>query len=148
VESELTVLFGGLVIMWSIPIASWLAIEIGLGLGLGGVFGGLYRTEAYPDADGQFHPCVDQGNPDNTPNHPAAAYCDTSVRNGGEGSYDRQERTPEPYNFNGDVPPLFFWIDVPRIAIRIKPIRQFQIRLEGGFAGYGFYFGGSLAVGF
>lgn len=137
VESELNVVFGSLAVMWSIPIASWLAFEIGFGIGFGGVFGGLYRTEAYPTPDG-WRPCSDVGDPD-------AAYCDE--RNP-DGHYQRRDGTPEPYNFGGGVPPLFFWVDLPRVAIRIQPVRQLQIRVEGGFAAYAIYFGGSLAFGF
>lgn len=140
VESELSVVFGSIALMWSIPLTSWLAFEIGFGLGFGGVFGGLYRTEAYPTADG-FQACTGEGNPD-------PGYCDTSTANGGEGNYDRVENSPEDYNFSGGVPPLWFWVDLPRLAIRIKPLRQLQIRIEGGFAAYAFYAGGSLAFGF
>ncbi len=140
VESELSVVFGSLALMWSIPLTSWLAFEIGFGLGFGGVFGGLYRTEAHPTADG-WEACAGEGNPD-------PAYCDPSTSNGGEGSYQRVENSPEPYNFSGGVPPLWFWIDLPRLAIRIKPLRQLQIRVEGGFAAYAFYAGGSVALGF
>ncbi|MCZ7683853.1 MAG: hypothetical protein M5U28_35850 [Sandaracinaceae bacterium] len=96
VESELSVVFGSLALMWSIPLTSWLAFEIGFGLGFGGVFGGLYRTEAPPAADG-WEACTGEGNPD-------PAYCDASTSNGGEGSYQRVENSPEPYNSSGGVP--------------------------------------------
>ncbi len=148
IESELNVVFANIVLMWSIPIADWLAFEIGFGVGFGGVYGGLYRTEAYPDGSGGWAPC-------NGPANPNSEYCDApdpsygdSSRAQGEGSYDRYYRTSQPYNFSGGVPPLFFWLDLPRIAIRIKPMKQIQIRVEGGYAAYAVYFGGSLAFGF
>lgn len=146
VESELYVVFGSLALMWSIPVTSWLAFEIGFGLGFGGVFGGLYRTEAYPDPNTGFTACRGPGDPD--VRDMGQVYCDESTATGGEGSYQRRENSPEPYNFSGGVPPLWFWIDLPRLAIRIKPLRQFQIRVEGGFAAYAFYAGGSVALGF
>lgn len=140
IESELSVVFGNIVLMWSIPLASFLAIEIGLGLGFGGVFGTLWRTEAYPDGD-SWAACLDAGAPDPT-------YCDPREANGGDGHYQRLDGTPEEYNFSGGVPPLWFWVDLPRVAIRIKPLRQLQIRVEGGFAAYAFHAGASLAFGF
>lgn len=139
-ESELLVVFGNIVLMWSIPIASWLAIELGFGIGFGGVFGALWRTEAYPDGE-TWRAC-------DGPDDPSTSYCEASVAQGGEGQYQRREGTPEPYNFSGGVPPLWFWIDLPRVAVRIKPLRQLQIRVEGGFAAYAFHFGSSLAFGF
>lgn len=148
IESELNVVFANIVLMWSIPIADWLAFEIGFGVGFGGVYGGLYRTEARPDGSGGFTPCDGPGTPDPTYcDAPDASYGDGS-RPQGEGSYDRYYRTSQPYNFSGGVPPLFFWVDLPRVAIRIKPMRQIQIRVEGGYAAYAIYFGGSLAFGF
>jgi len=32
--------------------------------------------------------------------------------------------------------------------VRIKPIKQIQIRLDGGYGLYSFFFGGSLSYGF
>lgn len=141
-ESELQVVFGNIVLMWSIPIASWLAIELGFGIGFGGVFGALYRTEAEPTSEG-WTACAGPSNPPDN-----GAYCDPRVADGGEGHYQRIDGTPEPYNFSGGVPPLWFWLDLPRVAIRIKPLRQLQIRVEGGFTGYAFHAGGSVAFGF
>lgn len=142
-ESELEVVFGNIVLMWSIPIASWLAIEVGFGIGFGGVMGSLYRTEAYPDGDGGWEKCAGPFDPRANP-----AYCPPSESQGGEGQYQRAEGTPEPFNFTGGVPPAWFWLDLPRVAVRIKPLRQLQIRVEGGFTGYAFHAGGSLAFGF
>lgn len=148
-ESELSTVLVNFAFMWSVPIASFLAIELGFGLGFGGVFGNLWRTEAYPDAGSSagWSPCADVGN---APNNPSAGpdYCDADPAHGGEGSYNRRDRTPEPTNFSGGVPPLWFWVDLPRVAIRINPIRQLQLRVDAGFALYGFHFGGSLAIGF
>ena len=146
VESELQVVFGSIALMWSITLTSWLAIEVGLGLGFGGVFGGLYRTEAHPTSEG-WTACNDVANPPSVSSN-GEAYCDRREADGGEGHYQRLDRTPNPYNFSGGVPPLWFWVDLPRVAIRIKPLRQIQIRVEGGFAAYAFHVGSSLAFGF
>ena len=148
VESELQVVFGSIALMWSITLTSWFAIEVGLGLGFGGVFGALYRTEAHPTSEG-WTACNDVANPPSVSSN-GEAYCDP--REGttptAEGHYQRLDGTPNPYNFSGGVPPLWFWVDLPRVAIRIKPLRQIQIRVEGGFAAYAFHFGSSLAFGF
>jgi hypothetical protein len=148
-ESELSTVLVNFAFMWSIPIASFLAIELGFGLGFGGVFGNLWRTEAYPDASSSagWSPCADVGSAPANPGS-GADYCDADVASGGEGSYQRRDGVAEPYNFSGGVPPIWFWVDLPRVAVRINPIRQLQLRVDAGFALYAFHFGGSLAIGF
>ena len=52
--------------------------------------------------------------------------------------------------FNGgSVPNLYFRFAVPNIALRIKPISQLLIRIDGGFDLFsGFFTGGSISYGF
>ena len=39
-------------------------------------------------------------------------------------------------------------VTLPHVAVRIKPVRQFQIRIDGGYGLYNFFFGGSIYYGF
>lgn len=56
---------------------------------------------------------------------------------------------PNPHYFgDGGIPPIFGTVDLPRLALRIKPLHQLQIRLEAAYNLYGFSFGGSLGYGF
>lgn len=50
----------------------------------------------------------------------------------------------------GSVPIVVPWLGVPHIALRFKPVRQLEMRLDAGaFAGIlAFYFGGSISYGF
>ena len=40
------------------------------------------------------------------------------------------------------------WVTLPHLAVRFKPIHQLQIRIDGGYGLYNFFFGGSVAYGF
>lgn len=163
IESNLGAVFGNFLFGWNIAVTDWFGFDIGFGLGFGGLVGDLYRTEAYRDpGTGTLAPCLGPGNP-------AGPYCDDSLElrsaNGRldgsrqmGGTYQRHRtgdpnidsrNGPNPWYFgDGGVPPMFFWIDLPRIGLRFKPIRQVQIQINGGYNLYGFNFGGSLAYGF
>jgi hypothetical protein len=165
VESNLGAVFGNFVFDWSIDVTDWFAFEIGFGLGFGGMVGNLYRTEAYRDsATGQLNRCRGPNSPPT-----AGGYCEGPVElrgSGGRlddtrmrgGTYQRTgdptidglpNNGPNPWYFgDGGVPPMFFWLDLPRIGLRFKPIHQIQIRVDGGYNLYGFNFGGSIAYGF
>lgn len=155
IESQLGIIYGWFGFSWSIDIASWFAIEIGMGLGVGGVMGDLYRTEAY-DAGGtgtNWEPCVGPGNPDSGDRcepavempGPDGRLDDTRTRGG---TYQRITGANPFYFGEGGVPPIFATIDLPRVSFRFKPIRQLQIRIDTAFNLYGFSFGGSAGFGF
>jgi hypothetical protein len=163
IESSLGAVFGNFVFGWSIDVTDWFAFDIGFGLGFGGMVGSLYRTEAYRATGTQeLQPCMGPGTP-------AASGCEGSLELRGTGGRldDTRQRggtyqrftTGDPtidgrngaspwYFGDGGVPPMFFWLDLPRIGLRFKPIRQIQIQVNGGYNLYGFNFGGSLAYGF
>ncbi|MFO0712529.1 MAG: hypothetical protein U0353_21945 [Sandaracinus sp.] len=163
IESSLGAVFGNFLFGWSIDITEWFAFDIGFGLGFGGMVGNLYRTEAYRDSGtGTLAACTGPG-------VPAASGCENSLELRGTGGRLDDTRQhggtyqhftpgdptqaarngPNPWYFgDGGVPPMFFWLDLPRIGVRFKPIHQLQIQLNGGYNLYGFNFGGSLAYGF
>ena len=163
INSSLGAVFGNFLFGWSIDVTEWFAFDIGFGLGFGGMVGNLTRTEAYrATGTRELQACTGPGTP-------AASGCesplelrgsngrldDTRQRGGtyqelstGDPTIDARNG-PNPWYFgDGGVPPMFFWLDLPRIGVRFKPIRQVQIQLNGGYNLYGFNFGGSIAYGF
>lgn len=156
VQSNLGVVMGSFLFGWTIPVTEWLGIDIGFGLGFGGMTGSLTRQEAYRDTTVAGRPlreCAGPGSPDTT-------YCESAVEMPGPegrlddtrtrgGTYQRSNTSPNPFYFgDGGVPPVFFWLDLPRIGVTIRPIRQIQIRIDGGYNLYGFNVGGSIGYGF
>jgi hypothetical protein len=157
VNSQLGVIFGNFAFLWAIPVTEWLAIDVGIGLGIGGMMGNLYRQEAYPNATAQYGYSMCQG-----VGMPNAGYCEGPVERPGPtgrldssrqmgGTYQVQQGPgspgtgPNPFYFgDGGVPPMFAWIDLPRVSARITPIRQLQIRVDLSYNIYAWSFGGSV----
>jgi hypothetical protein len=174
IESDLWTVMGGADFLWSTPINDMFSFEYGIGVGLGVVGGDMVRTEAYPDdgrgSVGGFSPCVGPGVVQ--PGSPASAggggYCDAPAapshtteytdRDGGQHTVPTNidgERGAQyhvkarRWTNGGSVPNVWFRLSLPHIAVRFKPIRQFQMRVDGGFDLFsGFFVGGSLAYGF
>ncbi|MEM9193919.1 MAG: hypothetical protein AAGF12_32385 [Myxococcota bacterium] len=125
--------------MWSTDFNEYVSLQYGVGVGLGFVFGDLVRTEAYPDANNEFQPC--EG-----PRTPNERYCDaTSVGDGENGGHFGVKARN--WGNGGNVPIVVPWLYLPTIAVRIKPIKQMMIRVEGG-VGLGFFVGGNISYGF
>ena len=162
VNSQLGAIFGNLVFQWAVPVTPWFSIDIGLGLGLGGVYGNLYRQEAAPAPGSQYgyQMCSGIGSPN-------GAYCEGPVEMpGATGRLDDSRQRggtyqlstngmpgtgtgPNPFYFgDGGVPPIFPWLDLPRITARFNPIRQLLIRVDLGYTVFGFHWGGALGYQF
>lgn len=152
VQVHMGVIFVTAEFLWSFPITDWFAFELGFDLGFGFVYGGLTRTEAYESSDGagDWRPCERPGQDPN-------GYCERDVApdpcwaNAG-GHYRCTEpnwtsRDPASGD-TGQVPVIVPWVSLPHIALRFKPIRQLQIRIDGGYGLYNFFVGGSVAYGF
>jgi hypothetical protein len=156
IQSHLGAVFGNFVFGWAFTVTNWFAIELGLGLGFGGMVGNMYRQEAYPSGGG-YAACTGPGAPNpsyceptlETRNPDTGRLDGTRVHGGTYQQNGGANNGPSPFYFgDGGVPPMFFWIDLPRIGLRFRPIRQIQIRLDGGYNLYGFNFGGSIGYGF
>ena len=165
IQSTMGAVFGSFLFGWSFDVTNWFAIDLGFGLGFGGLVGNLTRDEAYRDpATRELRTCRGPNDTSDT----SGTYCEAGVEvrdsagripdNQAGGTY-QSLRTGDPtvdgrnganpwYFGGGGVPPMFFWLDLPRVGIRIKPIHQVQIRIDGGYNLYGFNFGGSLGYGF
>lgn len=147
IDVDLGVVFINAAFLWSFPLTDWFAFELGFDLGVGFIYGNLVRTEAYESTSGagDFQACSGPGDSSDTGGYCEARAPDPCYDNRG-GHYRCRE--PNWLTEGGDTPIVIPWISLPHIALRFKPIRQFQIRIDGGYGLYNFFIGGSLAYGF
>lgn len=144
IDSDLKALFVGANFLRGTDFNDIFSIQYGIGLGIGVVMGDMIRTEAYPDTGPDS---IDGWSRCAGPGSPANAYCDaTSVDDGEDGGhFGVQARR---WTDGGSVPNVWFRAALPHLALRIKPIKQLMIRVDGGFDLFsGFFVGGSLNVG-
>ncbi len=118
IDSNLWALMGSVSFLWAVAQPSDVfAFEMGLGVGVGAVFGDLVRTEAYQDSGDRWAACQGVGNP-------SGSYCEPG------GQYNHRQAK---WFDGGNVPNLWFRLSLPHIAFRFKPIRQLVARVEAGF---------------
>jgi hypothetical protein len=120
--------------LWGIRFARQFEFQIGAGIGVGYIGGDLYRSQAYQSAPNVWADCQFPGT------HPEC---------GSDNNHYSRGQTPpaftEPGIFSGgSVPTLIPWISLPQIGFHIRPHRNFDFKIEGGFALIGFYGGASL----
>lgn len=150
VSSDMKLLYLTADLLYEIPLdkaTGRFSILLGGGVGLGIVFGNLYRAQAYPTPGASLDPndvshwrrceVVGEGGiAAGTGN----VFCDGS--NEHYGNYD------EPSWVNGGAKPSVFpWISFPQVSFRFKPIKQLQIRADAGLAITGVFFGMSAGYG-
>jgi hypothetical protein len=126
VESHIKVLYLGADFLWSKPLNEQWALNYGVGAGLGIVWGDLKRVQAYKDANGDYQPCVAEGNPN-------PAYC------GGDNDHYGDYTEPS-WADGGSKPIVFPWLAV-QAGVRFKPHRNVQARLDAGIAVGHVFFG-------
>ncbi len=151
--SQLGLIYGNISFSWAFDITDWFAFELGFGIGLGGLVGDLYRQAVVRTADGSYVDCTGPGGIGGSPE---SQYCDAdewpagTERPGPSGdAYQITQNRPNPHFFGErGIPPIFFNLDLPRIAFRFKPIRQVQLRVDLAYNLYGFSFGASAGYGF
>lgn len=136
--------------LWSTALNDMFAIEYGVDVGLGVVLGSGIRDEAYSTDNNQtFHPCTGALDPADTANG-GGTYCSPTASGGPtdlEGTNGEHYHIPaSKWSDGGNVPNVIPWLGLPHIGLRIKPIHQLQIRIDGGFFA-GFWFGASLSYG-
>lgn len=154
IQSSLGLIYGNVSFGWAFDITEWLAFELGFGIGLGGLIGDLYRQAVVTDGVGGYVDCT--GPASGPPGSPAGTYCgpnerpDPNERPGPNGDpYQLTQGVPNQHYFGErGIPPIFFNLDLPRIALRFKPIHQIQLRAEAAYNVYGFSFGASAGYGF
>lgn len=133
-------LFGIMVsvdLMWGTQFNDIVGIQYGIGLGIGALLGDLRRTEAFRNGNGDWEACT---GPDGT------AFCDDVD---GDGDLMGVGGIASKWFDGGSVPNLYFRFAIPHLAVRIKPIKQLMIRVDGGFDLFsGFFTGLNAAYGF
>jgi len=140
VQSDLAMILGKFEILYEIPLddRSRYSLLLGGGVGLGGVFGALYRRQVTPGRTGadpgdasQWIDCTGLGNP-------PTGYCENDNNHFGDYA--------EPSWANGGSKPFIFpWIALPQVSFRYKPMKFLQARADLGFAvSSGIYFGASI----
>lgn len=141
IDSNLGAVMGTVTFLWSTEFSQFVALEYGVGIGVGYLAGHLTRTEAYRKSNGDWAKCKGPNNPSEFGN-----YCGTNIAT--ENVRGEQYGVPaKNWNDGGDVPLIWPWLSIPQIGLRIKPVRQMQIRVNASF-GLGFYLGTSVAYGF
>lgn len=157
VHSNLKAVYVTVDLLWSVPIAKQgqVDFEFGFSAGLGGVFGDLYNTwvsntnsppatgTAYQSkAAGTFYQCNTTGPVGcNANNHQ-----NSTVNKVGPGNGYREPNWFD--NGGGSVPTVFPWLSLPILGFRFKPIKQLEMRLNGGFSLTGFFANFAMYYGF
>jgi hypothetical protein len=134
VESQMSVVYLGADFRWTVPFSPVVGFNYGLGAGIGFPFGDLIRTEVAPPGGDRSIP-VEQWSPCTGPGAPDANFCEEGPKN-------------EPtWSDGGSKPVVFPWL-VFQLGLRIKPHRNFAMRLDlVGFGTSGFVFGAGLDYG-
>ncbi|MBV9949776.1 MAG: hypothetical protein JOZ69_23240 [Myxococcales bacterium] len=147
VHSSLKMIILGLDELWSVPIdpqTQHFDFEFGFGVGIGFVFGDLGNNWVTPSANNGTTP---------TPLRASTGVyyvpCATTTSGVGCSTQDHQNASTakvggykEPFLFSGgSVPNIFPNVWFPTLALRYKPVKQFQARLGLGFSLTGFWFG-------
>jgi hypothetical protein len=133
VESDVKALYLTADYLWHTSLASQLELTYGGSVGLGFLFGNLYRTQATLRNGGtvgnpdDYVPCTAQNNP------PQGGYCDDINEH-----YDGYD---EPNWFHGGTKPaLFPWITA-QAGLRYQPHEKLVTRLDLGLGSSGLFFG-------
>jgi hypothetical protein len=147
IDSNLSMGAVGVNFLWTTAFNDKIALQYGLDLAIGMIFGSMTRTEAYQTTDssidgqkGGWAPCQEVGNPDPT-------FCNgPSVRDGEQGGhYGIKARR---WTDGGSVPNVWFRAALPHLALRFTPTEALRIRIDGGFDLFsGFFLGAAVAVG-
>lgn len=130
VKSRINVLYLTTDFNWTKDISPVVGVNIGVGAGLGFVWGDLHRVQAYKGNNGSYVAC--ERNPDSGGDS-HGDYCGTD--NDHYGNYTEGNWA------NGGQKPMFFpWLAVGP-GLRIKPHRNFMMRIDAGWGLVGPYFG-------
>jgi hypothetical protein len=126
VESKINSLYLTSDFNWTSQINPVFGLNLGLGAGFGFVWGDLKRVQAYKNASGGYDPCIGIGNPN-------GYYCGND--NDHYGNYK------EPNWANGGSKPIVFPWFALQTGLRIKPHKNFMMRVDAGWAVTGPFFG-------
>ena len=149
VKSNIQVLYFTTDFNWTHQVSPAFGLNLGVGAGIGVVWGPLYRNQAIPkpgyygNDPSSYLRCPYPGydnshNSDGTLNGPShLGFCGPITQNNHYGDYS------EPSWANGGQKPNFFpWLGFGT-GIRLKPHRNFMMRIDAGWGLIGPYFGAS-----
>ncbi len=152
VHSNLAGIYLTLDLLWSTQIHKHIDFEYGIGVGVGALFGNIYNNWATktPQAPGTTTVQSSSG---------ATFYeCTAASNAAGSGCNPGSHTSPDPAKVNGysektwagggSVPNIFLHLALPQLGLRIKPVKQMEMRIGGGFSLTGFFFGISGDYGF
>lgn len=150
-SSDMKLLVASIDIMANIPIDQQgrFSFLIGGDVGVAGVLGDLFRSQAYPtkfnrnnpdqpvtaspDDEGAWGECTGAGRP-GAVDKESQPYCDASN--------NHYKGYAEPSLANGGGKPFIVpYLSLPHIAFRAKPFKDTQVRFDTGFSITGFFFG-------
>lgn len=127
VESKIKVLYLTADFLWSHPFSPELALNYGMGAGIGIVWGDLLRNQAFRQ-NGSFVPCSGPGDI-----RAPSGFC------GSDNNHYNNYKEPS-WADGGSKPILFPWLAL-QTGLRYKPHRKFVGRLDLGFGLSGFFLG-------
>ena len=143
VKSSIQVVYLTTDFNWTHQVSPAFGLNLGLGAGIGVVFGNLSRVQAYPkpgtlgNNPGDYLPCPSAGASPNPPTSDGFCAHDNNHYPG----------YTEPSWANGGQKPIFFpWLGLGT-GVRIKPHRNFMMRIDVGWGLIGPYFGASGSYG-
>ncbi|MBN1609204.1 MAG: hypothetical protein JW940_21420 [Polyangiaceae bacterium] len=145
VKSNIQVMYLSADFMWSKSFSDMVALNYGMGAGLGIVWGDLRRNQAtppVPNADvnpEDFVKCRGVGDPPFVDDH-GDPYCDND--NDHYGKY-----TEDSWVNGGQKPNIFPWFAL-QMGVRVKPHKNVATRFDVGWALTGPFFGLAAAYGF
>ncbi len=156
VHSTLWGIYGGLDLLWSVPISKkgYVDFEYGLGVGIGFLFGNLYDTWVTTDSShpGWYSKKSSSGTVYYQCETTGPAGCNASNHSGSKVGEEKIGTYPghtEPNWFGGgSVPGMFIDFTLPVLGLRFKPIKALELRTNIGFSLTGFFWNLSGYFGF
>jgi hypothetical protein len=124
VESHIKVLYFTTDFLWGHQFSPVVSLMYGGSAGLGFVWGPLYRSQAYRNAQGGWSMCVGPNNPGGP-----TGYCAPDPQHGDKQHFGMYEEPS--WSGGGDKPLIMPWLAL-QMGLRIKPHRRFVGRLDFG----------------
>jgi hypothetical protein len=121
VESRIKVLYFTADFLWGHEFSPVVSLLYGGSVGLGFVWGPLYRSQAYR-INGGWQMCRGPGNPQ-------GGYCETDPEHGNKQHFGMYEEPS--WSGGGDKPLIMPWLAL-QTGLRIKPHRRFVGRIDFG----------------
>jgi hypothetical protein len=131
VESRIKVLYFTADFLWGHQFSPVVSLLYGGSVGLGFVWGPLYRSQAYRDNTGAWQMCRGPGNP-------AGGFCDNDPEHGNKQHFGMYQEPS--WSGGGDKPLIMPWLAL-QTGLRIKPHRRFVGRLDFGIGLGQIFFG-------